>query len=296
MNFIQVGPSHPRNEESFIRGCLLFNINYKKVDSISQITEFPTLIWSNSWIDPKLFPKTKFLFGPQFFVFPSTDGPLATCSTPDIDSRCVYNCLSNWNIKIHQLFLQNPKVPYICLPFGVDTDNLKPILEVPKKNQVLVYYKNRNTYELQIVLDILKENTIDYILIKYGTYNNNEYHTILHESKLCIWVGRHESQGFAFQEALSIGVPLLVYDVTDMKQEVNNNNQSYYSNYLIPLPASAASYWDPMCGEKTDTPSELPGLLKKMLDNLDNYKPREYIINTLSDKVCFKRLLDTFNL
>lgn len=296
MKFVQLGCSHPRNEEAFIRGCLLFNIQYQKVDNASQITDSPDLIWSiSTWIDPCSFSRSKILYGPQFFIFPSSDGPLSVCNSPDADSRCFYNCLSDWNIKIHNLFAPNPKIPYICLPFGVDTSLLKPDVSVKKDDTVLVYYKQRHSKDLDIVLSILEDNGLSYKLIKYGSYEGSDYHRLLRTSKICIWVGRHESQGFAFQETLSLGVPLLVYDVTDMKQEVNQHNQSAYANYSYPLPASAASYWDPICGEKTTNPYEIDGLLKKMLGSLDSYKPREFIERELSDTVCFKRLLDAFD-
>jgi hypothetical protein len=295
MKFIQVGISHPRNEESFIRGCQLFNIEYQKVDNPSQINGNPDLIWSiSTWIDPARFPNSKFLFGPQFFVFPLNDGPLARCATPGIELRCFYNCLSDWNIKIHQVFAPNPNIPYICLPFGINTEYLKPNHNVQKTNNILIYWKNRYTNDLQAVKHILDTNKLNYTIITYGSYNNNEYHRILQEVKMCIWVGRHESQGFAFQEALSIGVPLLVYDVSDMKQEINSSGQSEYYNYTIPLPASAASSWDPICGEKTTDPRELDRLLKKMLGNIEAYRPREFIERELSDRACFKRLLDAF--
>ena len=296
MKFIQIGYSHPRNEEAFIRGCLLFNIEYQKVNNESQITGSPDLIWAVcAWIDPNQFPNSKILFGPQFFVFPSKDGPLATCKIPNIEKRCVYTSLSEWVVTIHNVFAPNPAIPYISLPFGVNTDVLKPNPSIQKKEYVLVYWKHRHTQDLQLVTDLLKNNNIDYKIIKYGSYDGNQYHNMLQEVKLCIWVGGHESQGFAFQEALSIGVPLLVYDVSTMKQEVNNN-QFNYLNYSIPLTATTASYWDPMCGEKTIHPHEIDGLLKKMLGSLDSYRPREFIERELSDKVCFKRLLDQFGI
>jgi hypothetical protein len=296
MKFVQLGYSHPRNEEAFVRGCLLFNIEYQKVDSASHITDSPDLIWSiSTWIDPSSFPGSKILYGPQFFVFPSSDGPLALCNSPGADLRCFYNCLCDWNVKIHQSFAPNPKIPYICLPFGVDTSTLKPDLSVKKDNTVLVYWKQRHTQDIEIVLSILQDNSLNYRLIKYGSYEASEYHRHLRTSKICIWVGCHESQGFAFQEALSFDVPLLVYDVTDMKQEVNQYNQSAYANYTCPLPTTSASYWGPICGEKTTDPYEIDGLLKKMLRSLDSYRPREFIERELSDSVCFKRLLDAFD-
>jgi len=200
MKFVQLGHSHPRNEEAFVRGCLLFNIEYEKVDSVSQITSSPDLIWTiSTWIDPCSFPNSKILYGPQFFVFPSTDGPLAVCNSPRAESSCFYNCLSDWNIKIHQSFAPNPTIPYICLPFGVDTSLLKPEPSVKKDDIVLVYWKQRHSQDIDIVLSLLQENGLNYRLIKYGSYEASEYHKLLRTSKICIWVGRHESQGFAFQ-------------------------------------------------------------------------------------------------
>ena len=86
MKFIQVGDSHIRNEESFIRGCLLFNIEYQKVNDICEVNGYcPDLIWAvTTWIDPNTFPKSRFLFGPQFFVFPNKNGPLVICESPGI--------------------------------------------------------------------------------------------------------------------------------------------------------------------------------------------------------------------
>ena len=39
----------------------------------------------------------------------------------------------------------------------------------------------------------------------------------LKQARFCIWIGRHESQGFAFQECLASNVPILVWDVQSMK-------------------------------------------------------------------------------
>jgi glycosyltransferase involved in cell wall biosynthesis len=150
---------------------------------------------------------------------------------------------------------------------------------------------------MQHVVDVLINNNLNFKVVKYGFYKSEEYHKLLLESKLCIWLGRHESQGFAFQEALSFNVPLLVYDVLDMKEEVNDHNISEYVSYnRISLPATAAAFWDPICGEKTTNPKDIDPLLKKMIGGLDKYRPREFVERELSDKVCFKRLLDRFGL
>jgi glycosyltransferase involved in cell wall biosynthesis len=293
MKFVQLGHSHFKNEEAFIRGCLLFNIEYEKVNNITDISGSPDLIWSiSTWFDPSKFPDSKIMFGPQFFIFPSEEGPLAKYSGPAV-SRCVYNCLSDWNLKIHQDFTANPAIPYVCLPFGIDTSHIRPD-KLIKKNYILVYWKQRALEDLDTVLESLKANNMDYKLIKYGSYDNKDFYTMLQECRLCIWIGRHESQGFAFQEALAMDVPLLVYDVISMKQEINSRGLSEYVGHTNDLLATAASYWDSRCGEKTTNPNEINALLKKMLLNLDSYRPREFIEDTLSDLVCFSRLLKVF--
>jgi hypothetical protein len=296
MRFVQLGHSHKMNEEAFIRGCILFGIEYEKVDIVSDISGQPDLIWAiGFWIDPTLFPTTKFMFGPQFFVFPTKDGPLAIYNKESVADRCLYNCLSEWNLRIHNAFLSKPVVPYACLPFGVDTESMKPNPKVQKKEHILIYWKLRDSANMQHVVDVLINNKLNFKVVKYGFYKSEEYHKLLLESKLCIWLGRHESQGFAFQEALSFNVPLLVYDVLDMKEEVNDHNISEYVSYnRISLPATAAAFWDPICGEKTTNPKDIDPLLKKMMAGLDKYRPREFVERELSDKVCFKRMLDRF--
>jgi len=295
MRFVQLGDSHKMNEEAFMRGCILFGIKYEKVHTISEITCDPDLIWSTaSWIDPTIFPKSKFMFGPQFFVFPSRDTELATYKG-NITDICIYNCISEWNLHIHNAFLPNPVVPYACLPFGIDTESMKPNPNIRKKDYILIYWKLRDSANMQHVIDVLIKNKLNFKVVKYGFYTTEEYHKLLLESKLCIWLGRHESQGFAFQEALSYNVPLLVYDVLDMKEEVNDHNISVYASYHgISLSATSAAFWDTTCGEKTTRPTDIEPLLKKMMSSLENYRPRDFIERELSDKVCFKRLLDRF--
>jgi hypothetical protein len=284
------------NEEAFMRGCIIFGIEYEKVDTISDISGQPDLIWATGfWIDPTLFPNTKFMFGPQFFLFPTKDGPLASYNKSSVADRCLYNCLSEWNLRIHKAFLNNPIVPYTCLPFGLDTESMKPNPKIQKKEHILIYWKLRDSANMQHVVNVLINNNLNFKVVKYGFYTTEEYHKLLLESKLCIWLGRHESQGFAFQEALSYNVPLLVYDVLDMKEEVNDDNVSVYASYdRISLPATAAAFWDPICGEKTTNPKDIDPLLKKMMGGLDKYRPREFVERELSDKMCFKRMLDRF--
>ena len=50
-------------------------------------------------------------------------------------------------------------------------------------------------------------------------YNETDYINYLKECKYGIWVDAHESQGFALEEALSLDVPLLVWNIKSLNQE-----------------------------------------------------------------------------
>jgi glycosyltransferase involved in cell wall biosynthesis len=279
-------------EQSFVRGCKLFNIDYLKVISINDIPSNTDLIWSTSkWIDPSKFPKVKFLFGPQFFVFP--DNTFTKQESDSISNTCYYNCLCDWNKKIHETLLPNPRVPYTVWPFGIDTDALKP--DNSTKSHVLVYYKQRSASDLDFVLNLLNKKGITYSVINYGSYKQEDYNNILKKTYMCIWVGRHESQGYAVQEAFSMNIPLLVYDVIDMKQEISNGNCTY-KNVQHQLPSTAVPYWDSRCGEKTIDSSCLELLFDKMIANLKAYSPRDFILEELSDKASFIKLFKIFNI
>ena len=97
-------------------------------------------------------------------------------------------------------------------------------------------------------------------------------------------MGRHESQGFALEEALSCNVPLLVWDVKSMNEEHGSN----YNN----IPATVIPYWDKRCGENFYNLNELESVFSKFILNINNYKPREYVLENLTFNVCEKNLIN----
>lgn len=318
MKFIQFGNSHVRNEESFIRGCKLFEIEYKKCMNLRELqNENADFIWSPmEWFDPNLVSKSKILFGPQFYIFPERNHMMYTTSSPD--GQCYYDVLSEWVKSIFDKIIYNNKIPYICLPFGIDTENIKPNNNVVKDIDCLIYYKDRHPKFLEETIRTVNKLGISYKMIEYRKYSLQEYFSLLDRSKFCIWVGRHESQGFGLQECLSKNVPIFLYDVNDMKEEYINKSfkkrlyhwsrfitnidteKKYgyiYSNIPSELPATAAPYWDKRCGEKYFSQEKnMEEKLSIFISNIETYKPREFIIDTLSDKVCFSKMLKVFDL
>ena len=290
LKFIQIGKCHAKNEQAFKRGCELFNIQYEFVDSIENIRD-ADLIWSPTlWFEPSLFPNSKILYGPQFFVFPSKDHPSCGSLYPNTENRLYFTGLSDWISKLFSEFVESLKVPFIALPFGVDTNKFKPD-DTEKTIDFLIYFKHRHSSCANKLLNTVEG--FNYKVIAYGSYTEDEYIDTLKKSKFCIWVGCHESQGFALQECLSMNVPIFLWNVTSMKDEYVNGDRQYYRAYTQNLYATSAPYWDDRCGKiwnGNDMKFEIEEFTK------GNYNPREFVLETLSDEVCFKRLLTTFKM
>jgi hypothetical protein len=199
----------------------------------------------------------------------------------------VYNALSPWVYSLHKLFVECRDIKLIKLPFGVDTEKFISDVPFEKRTEVFVYYKRRQPQELQYILNFLNSKNITYRIFDYTSrYSEEEYLQHLQKSKYGIWVGCHESQGFALEEALSCNVPLCVWSVQNMSQEQGVN--------YFPYPATSASYWDSRCGEIFYAPNDFNATFDKFLLNVSNgnYRPREFIMENLSKDICEKRLFD----
>jgi hypothetical protein len=232
-------------------------------------------------IDVSKYPKTKFIFGPQFSVFPDekqiqlVNGQNSVYIQP---SQWVLDLWYSYNLKNNMCF---------C-PFGVDTSQFNQSKPIEQRNKVFIYHKRRRPEELHAVVKLLQKYNVQYEIFDYDhRYDENYYLNYLHESKFGIWVDAHESQGFALQEALACNVPLLVWNVTSMNQEYG----SRYSN----IPGTTIPYWDERCGEFFYNANELEEKFKSFVSKLDQYKPRDFIVENLSIEKCEDKLLEVIN-
>lgn len=270
---------------NFILKCK--KINFVIVDTVDRIDDvdlntFDAVISTSDAIDVSKYPNTKFIFGPHFSVFPENNLLMIK------GKKTVYNLLSNWVINIWKNFPICNDLNLVALPFGVDTDKFVNNRTTIEKNKVMVYFKHRNPDELYFIEEFLQYKNIDYSIFSYGKrYDENEYINYLQDTKYCIWIDAHESQGFALQEALSCNVPLLVWNVTSMDQE-------YRSTYSY-LPATTIPYWDNTCGEIFYNVYDFEETYNKFIENIESYKPREFILNNLSIEVCENKLIEFIN-
>lgn len=205
-----------------------------------------------------------------------------------------FNCLSKWNKDLIQKYGENHKVNYVCIPFPVNVEKFAP---TKKRNKFFIYFKHRHTDDLNILLSKLSENKMFYNkhrIFVYGNYHEEDYLDYIKEAKFGIWVGSHESQGFALEEALSCDCPLFIYDVKTLKDEC-------YGDHLYPwlklegdYPATSASYFDNTCGMIVKNAEEIPEKFEKFLKKLNNYEPRKYVLNNLTAKYFYDNIQNLF--
>jgi hypothetical protein len=269
-------------------------LSYKNVDiQIVDIYQFRSIELSDYDVvynpsepmDISNYPNTKFLFGPHFSVFP--DSKLNVIKHTNV----VYTQPSEWAKQVWLSYNGGENCRGLkmeSLPFGVDTNRFYEILPVQQRKTVFLYYKQRIPEDIHFMIDFLQKKQIQFVFFNYQKrYSEEEYIQCLQQSTYGIWVGRHESQGFALEEALSCNVPLFVWDVTSMNQEAG---QQYAD-----IPATAIPYWDERCGEFFHDKQELENKFQLFLSKLDSYRPREYVLENLSMEKCEARLVNIVN-
>jgi hypothetical protein len=65
----------------------------------------------------------------------------------------------------------------------------------------MIYFKHRTPTELVLIEHYMKSKSINYTVFSYDNkYCENDYINYLQNTKFCIWVDAHESQGFALEE------------------------------------------------------------------------------------------------
>ena len=285
---------HHKNRLGFILMCKARNIECMISRTFSDfVKEWDLVFIPTEYIEPERFPNSKtIMYGPQNFVF--VNGVWSK-NSGQFPSNCFYNLLSDWVIDVQNEF-GGLSLATKSLPFAVDTELFKPV-DSHKAYDCFIYFKSRHTDELKHVINALNEKKLTYNLIVYGNYKEEDYIQTLHSSKFGIWIGRHESQGFALEEALSCNVPLLVFDCTSMFQEFNEKNEVCYKNELgkYSLKATSVPYWSDACGIKFTELSQFETNLDRMIQEYNSFQPRAFVEATLSPQACADRLIEVVN-
>jgi hypothetical protein len=288
---------HPKNRESIQRMCKEWNIQYEATNDRKKCNDpSVTILWlPMMWISPDEFPGKYILYGPHHFVFPQ--GQLIGPLNKEWAKRCVYTTLSDWNLKVFAEFAKETVIPLKALSFGINP-TIQDSSRIPKIIDCIIYFKRRDPNLLKTVCKQVEELGLRFKVFTYGTYKNEEYINSLKIAKCCIWIGTHESQGFAFQECLASNVPILCLDASTMFEELTPRGISQYEHLKGKrlLQSTTATQWSPECGIKITEMNEFKSALTLLLEDTTKYQPRTFILSKVSDHIAMKDILETFQL
>jgi len=146
----------------------------------------------------------------------------------------------------------------------------------------LIYFKRRDQSELDAVKKFLVNNGLSYRMVEYGTYGEDGFKQLVNSAKFCFLINGTESQGIAVQEIMSMGVPIIAWDI----KEWLDQGEAYR------VPATSIPYWDERCGEVFFNIDDLEVTFSKFYATLDKYDPKAFIKDNLSFECSVKTLLD----
>lgn len=168
-------------------------------------------------------------------------------------------------------------------PAGLDINYWKPKKEF-LKNYVLIYLKNNYSKKTTAkYLNYLKKNNIKFRILKYGSYNTKNYLKLLRYSHITVFFSKSESQGLALLQSWSVNVPSLVLE---------NKKFIYKGKKII---CDTAPYLSSQTGLKFNDLNEFKKNLKFITNNINQFNPRLWVLNNLTDKLSTKILLKKFD-
>ncbi|PKN03680.1 hypothetical protein CVU75_00955 [Candidatus Dependentiae bacterium HGW-Dependentiae-1] len=217
------------------------------------------------------------LAGPNLMVRSHEHNHIA--ASPEIDTYLVN---SIWT-KVAYIEDEPSLASHLAIwPAGVDEKYWAPTAQKNKKqiSHVLVYQKNSNHQTARSVLSLLEKYGIKPVSIIYGSYSIPQYKQALDQCQYAIFIGGSESQGIALAEAWSMDIPTLVYNL----RKFNYAGKNFTINSFCPfLTEKTGVDWREL--------GELEGWIKAMPLCIDEFSPRAWTLENMTDTVCAQHLL-----
>jgi hypothetical protein len=205
------------------------------------------------------------------------------------DTKAVFHLQScDWAADYYRPFFGGRLRNYVV---GIDTDTYAPRPAVAKEFDVLLYNKIRWPGELpeSDLLDRCRAELtgrgLRFTEVAYGRYPGGKesgYHDLVARSRAMLFICENETQGIAYNEALSMGVPILAWN-PGRWLDPNRRNHGLADHH-----ASSVPYFDARCGEQFSGLAEFPAALDRFLERerTGAYHPRDFALETFDLGAC----------
>jgi hypothetical protein len=186
--------------------------------------------------------------------------------------------LCDWFVALYRPFCGDKM---LALNVGVDSEAWPDMAAHPKTNDVLIYDKIRWDRDERVpqLLDAavrhLEAQGRSYEILRYGYHHQSEFRASVERSRSLLFLCEHETQGLAYQEAMSSNVPVLAWDEGVM---VDPALKQYAT---AEMGVSSVPYFDARCGVKFKV-GGLEAAFDTFWAKLDQFRPREYVLERLS--------------
>ena len=169
---------------------------------------------------------------------------------------------------------------------GIDTIFWQKKRNNLRVDEVLIYVKNLSDLEnLECTKDYLRVHDIHFHVLKYGSYSQSQFKSILNKVNAAIWIGETESQGLALLECWSMNVPTLV-----LKKE------TWYNADGHPYPASSAPYMFDSVGQFSNSTAFSEDDFQQFFSKLKSFSPRESVQESFGLSACASHLFELLEL
>ncbi len=228
---------------------------------------------------PSVIQKVDRLPNPRLFA-PGDFGSPAKCGPVAADPRFkLLTHPSDWFVDYYRPFCGD--APMISWFAGIDTDHWPDASAHPKDIDVLIYDKIRwhRDERVPAVLDRiirhLDAKGLSHKVLRYGHHHQGMFADGVRRARSMIFVCEHETQGLAYQEAMSANVPVLAWE----EKEVTDPTLKKLAQ--PGLDVSTVPYFDDRCGRLFRIDG-FEAAFDGFWADLESFRPREYVSDALS--------------
>jgi hypothetical protein len=177
---------------------------------------------------------------------------------------------------------------------GIDVEAWPDLSQRPKSLDCLIYDKirwrraERERDVLEPLRAMLGRRGLSHRTIRYGDHHVSEFRRLLSQARSLVFVCEHETQGLAYQEAMSSGVPVFAWDEGEL---VDPEMRRYAAPGLV---VSSVPYFDERCGVRFRR-ADIEERFSAFWNALPAFRPRDYVCEQLGFDTAAKRYLELYD-